>query len=792
MTILMNRTAIAAVVTVTILVSASAYSQQIVVGGGAAANVQLAAKETRRYLYLRTGRLLPIAHRMPPGGEAIAVTTDASLAAEEYRLRTTFNGSQRLLTISGGSAIGALYGAYALAEKLGVRFYLHGDVVPDEQIPFALPSLNETRQPLFALRGVNPWGSHPFGFDAWNADDYKAVITQLAKMRMNFLGIHCYPEGHPYAEPTVWHGLAGDFDAQGRVKASYVSRYFNTLLAPAWGDYLPKKTGDYSFGGGLLFDRDDWAPLVLEGYCPLPQSPQACNDVFNRTGRQFRDAFTFAGQLGVKTCLGTETPLTIPAAVQQRAHAAPAGAVLARSVYEATFRRIIASHPLDYYWLWTPEGWTWSGNNPAQYSGTVADIRLAIQAAKNVHAPFQIATAGWVLGPAQDRAALDRDLPKDIPLSAISRNLGYDEVDPGFARITGRQKWAIPWLESDGRNGLAAVQLFAGRTRRDAADALAYRCTGLMGLHWRTDILSPNISALAQAAWDQSWNVAPIVGKRQVIGRTAQDYHADTPRPRSAACGDFYADWARANFGRKEIGKVFAAIDGQVPASVADGCPSGSLAPDATPWSKVALRFAFIDELQTLRCRIHGAGNLDRFDYWLDTFQYHRLLAQLRCALAAANDVEITRLLADAYRHLLATVNTPGAMAMVVNLENHRGWGALLAKSVKQPWPREYQGKPRIVVPMIRNVLVRGESLALKIAVLDNKPVQSVNLVMRPLGAGPWSRVTATHINRGVWRVALPAAEDDFEYYLEAALANGRKLVWPVTSPQFNQTVVVR
>ena len=30
--------------------------------------------------------------------------------------------------------MGTLYGAYRLAEHLGVRFYLHGDVVPDEQI----------------------------------------------------------------------------------------------------------------------------------------------------------------------------------------------------------------------------------------------------------------------------------------------------------------------------------------------------------------------------------------------------------------------------------------------------------------------------------------------------------------------------------------------------------------------------------------------------------------------------------------------------------------------------------
>ena len=52
--------------------------------------------------------------------------------------------------------------------------------------------------------------------------------------------------------------------------------------------------------------------------------------------------------------------------------------------------------------------------------------------------------------------------------------------------------------------------------RRDAADALAYGCTGLLGIHWRTRILGPNVSALAKAAWDQKpWN--PYLGKKIAI-----------------------------------------------------------------------------------------------------------------------------------------------------------------------------------------------------------------------------------------------------------------------------------
>ncbi len=868
--------------------------------------VQLAAKEIRRYVFLRTDLLLPIAAN-PKSGAAIVLKTDPALGAQQFRLQTR----EQTLTISGGSDLAVLYGAYAFAEKLGVRFYLHGDVIPDGKIPFALPALDETRQSLFELRGVNPWGSHPFGFDAWSVDDYKAVFTQLAKMRMNFLGVHCYPEGHPYAEPTVWHGLAGDFDAQGRVKSSYVSRYFNTLLTPAWGDFLPKKTSDYGFGGALLFERDDWAPAVMEGFCPLPQTPEACNDVFNRMAAQFNDAFTFARQLGVKTCEGTEVPLTLPKALAQRT-----GDV--RAVYEGTFRRIMASHPLDYYWLWTPEGWTWSGNNPAQYSNTVADIRLAIEASKNVRAPFQLATAGWVLGPVQDRAALGADLPKDIPMSAISRNTGATEVDPAFVRINGRDKWAIPWLESDNRNGLAAIQLEAGRMRRDAADAAEYGCTGLMGLHWRTEILSPNISALAQAAWDQNWNSGSDAGTWRLTGSTAKypgakiagttdeelyrtcrydlgriqltapngkckvklkfcephfksanervcdvklqgatvvtnldifarvgqfaaldlsfddiavtngaldielvplkslpcisaiavvsasftgkincagnaykDYQADAPRPRSLPCDDFYADWARANFGLEEIGKVFATIDGHVPQVTDGGCPSGRLTPDRTPWSTAAARFAFVDDLASFRSRVRGAGNLDRFDYWLNTFKYHRSLAQLRCALAKPDAKELARLYADTCRFLLASVNTPGALAMVVNLENHPGWGPFVAKSVSQPWPKQYEGEPRLIVPTVRSIVNKGELLNLKITVLDNAPPNDAGLFWRKLGEGKFQKIGLKPLARAVYSATLPDTDEDFEYYISAETAAGRKLIWPATAPEQNQTVIV-
>ena len=252
------------------LISASiACSQTIICPADAPANAKLAAKEIRRYVYLRTGKLLPIG----PRGQGIALKIDPMLAAQQYRLKTD-RGS---LTISGGSDVAVLYGAYALAEKLGVRFYLDGDVIPDTKIPFAIPSLDEMRLPLFELRGIQPFHDFPEGPDWWNQDDYLAYLTQLAKMRMNFLGLHCYPEGGVGPEPLVWIGLSNDLDADGRVKFSYPSYWANTATRHL-GLRADENQRVRRRRSACCFPADDYGPDVMAGLMPRPDTPEQCND----------------------------------------------------------------------------------------------------------------------------------------------------------------------------------------------------------------------------------------------------------------------------------------------------------------------------------------------------------------------------------------------------------------------------------------------------------------------------------------------------------------------------------
>ena len=227
-----------------------------------------------------------------------------------------------------------------------------------------------------------------------------------------------------------------------------------------------------------------------------------------------REAFSLARLLSVKTCVGTEVPMTyrdvMPTPLLERIRAQkrdPGDPAVVREVYEAMFERIAKTHPLDYYWLWTNEGWR-GRSNAADLALAMKHFTAAYQALHRVGAPFRLATCGWQLGPEEDRAAYDRLLPKDVAVSSINTELGHNPVDPAFARVHGRQKWAIPWLEDD--LALANPQLWVGRTRKDAADALAYGCTGLLGIHWRTDNIAPNFAALAQAGWSQSpWNPEP-------------------------------------------------------------------------------------------------------------------------------------------------------------------------------------------------------------------------------------------------------------------------------------------
>ncbi|MGC8561204.1 MAG: twin-arginine translocation signal domain-containing protein [Phycisphaerae bacterium] len=813
---------------------------------------QLAVLELRRYIYLRTGRQPIIGERLDQLASADLVVGDKTnpaivklcgeralrrqvmaLGPQEYLLQSIHFSGRRLVLIVGGDSVGMLYGAYRFIELLGVRFYLHGDVIPDGRLEWPLQSVSETGKPLFALRGIQPFHDFPEGPDWWNLQDYLAIIGQLTKMRMNFIGLHCYPAGPVGPEPTVWIGPTQDITKSGDVTASYPAAWANTARNGMWG-YAAMKTGEFCAGAAMLFDHDTYGPDVMRGLMPRPITPMQCNDLFNRTGRMFRMAFSWAKRYGVKTCIGTETPLTIPPIMQQQLRQAgmnPANMATVQRLYKGMFTRILRACPTDYYWLWTPETWTWIGNTPQQFAAVVRDIQAALRALTAIDSPIKFATCGWVLGPKGNRSVLDKILPKDVAMSSINRDLGNTPVDPAYAGIHGRPKWAIPWLENDWH--LTAPQPYVGRMRFDAVAAHTYGCTGLLGIHWRTKAVAPNISALAAAGWNQSWS-PPNVS----ISSISRFKNTEAAHARSMPVDDFYLDYATAHFGSNvamEVRDIFCRIDGvRFPRAIRWIFGPGGIEPQSEPWVRVRRKWTFVDCFAALAPRVLGRNHQARFQDQLSTFRYAREQAHLGC-LRGALDATMQKLLKAAVpaqrrrflkqalalrvkmarswetmvRHQLAALSTRGELGTLANLEQHTRkynqflsihdevlsyeLGHALPDSVNLSM--SYQGVPRVIVPTLRTAIYRNESLEIQVFILAEASESFIDgsLLWRPLAAEKFQSIPLQHIHRGVYHATLPLIPKDveiFEYYIHAKVG-AQSLYFPPAAPERTQTIIV-
>ena len=241
----------------------------------------------------------------------------------------------------------------------------------------------------------------------------------------------------------------------------------------------------------------------------------------------------------------------------------------------------------------------------------------------------------------------------------------------------------------------------------------------------------------------------------------------------------------------------------------------------------MAKEYQFVDELASIKPRIKGKGNEERFVYWLANFSYMREVSRLKCLWAEYNAClenikakagerskasgarevllplrkRLVDVLKSVYGFLLATVSTTGEMGTVANWEQHLLPG-LMNKPAEElrrilqgelpaeaELPKAYDGPVRIIVPAARTLLRTDEPLHLKVIILGKEQPEEAALFWREMGRGEYRAVPLQRLARGVYQVLCPGSGKDLEYYVRIKTTSGNAY-FPATAPGLSQTAV--
>ncbi|GAG75907.1 unnamed protein product, partial [marine sediment metagenome] len=121
------------------------------------------------------------------GSEVWPKLTDQGLVLK----RVSLDGKPALI-VGGGSPKATLWAVYELVERWGVRYLLHGDVLPDDAGEFRLPEKDVTIEPLLPVRQWRVVNAFLCGPESWGMADYRPVLDQLAKLRFNRLLVNIW------------------------------------------------------------------------------------------------------------------------------------------------------------------------------------------------------------------------------------------------------------------------------------------------------------------------------------------------------------------------------------------------------------------------------------------------------------------------------------------------------------------------------------------------------------------------------------------------------------------------
>ena len=574
-------------------------------------------------------------------GEAdVTVTLTLSTVGFENNDDHRVEVSATLVTISAPTPLALLYGVYTFSEKvLNIKFMMTRDIIPNRlQNPLKLliPSrvIDMTAGP-FQVRGLQPFHDFNSGPDWWSLNDYFSVLSQMVKMKMNFIGFHNYP----LKEPMVWVGTPNNVSSGGKVSVeSAYSTEWRTTQDAGWG-MIPRNTDTYTTGSAKLFPSNCWSsPVQLEYDNCFAATEQDQKKLFDDTLDLMTNIVSHAHSLGIKVAFGTEVPLSMPQGLSTE------------ESFEGIFKRLNNTN-MDYYWHWTAEGGDTVNGTTTQQA--VKDVATSVDVWKNFKNPsFELAASGWFIGPRDDPTYFDKTYSSSISaLSALDLGVGWDPMQPQYQEIKNHTTWVIPWMEDD--PGLIGAELWVNRTIFHVKDARKYGTKGVLGIHWRTLEPSLAMSALSQSLWDETLTVE-----------------------------DFYKSFTNSAFPEvsSPASTLLTSLDSfkvgpeavapkQCWQSCIPNLPRPQLSCCAS-WSdiktNVSDEYSFADTFSSLRSKV-SSNNLEVFNEWAYQLSYQKELAILQMTTWKLFEVmgNISLITDPVKRREVANVNGTASMSSV-------------------------------------------------------------------------------------------------------------------------------